>query len=343
MRVLVLSHSSSDPVGGHITQRDETVRALLRAGVDARVGTPQEALSGDFDVVHAFGPMDALLRLGRPQARLVATSMYFPRSTMLGPRLRRPGSVNRLVRHARNKAQWLRHPRGRYRRRQSVISRFASLASADVLVTNSEAEARWLRNDFRTLPPVRVAYGGVADEMFGGDPQRGREIVGIGEEPFVLAVGRVETFKNPLAVALALRGLPYRLVLVGRVRGGHEEYAAEVRRAAPDLIHLPHLEHRDLRDVYAAAAVHALAAHYETTGLVTLEAMAAGTPVVVADWDPQREYFAGCAEFCTTWSVRSVRRAILRALEGPTGREVELARHYSWDRAAAQLIEAYEA
>jgi glycosyltransferase involved in cell wall biosynthesis len=343
-RVIVVSHESSDSfVGGHVTQRDETVRALVRAGVDARVGSPEEASSGSFDIVHVFGGADRVLELGRPDARVVVTPIYFPRRIELGPRVGRPGYRHLMVRTARNRLQWLRHPRARYRRLQSFRTWNAPLAHVDMLVVNSRAEASWMRHDLRRLPPLRVAYSGVGDDMFDGDPALGRAALGIDDEPFVLGVGRISPNKNPLAVALALRGLPHRLVLVGAVPPGREAYMEEIRRAAPGLLHVPHLERGVLRHVYAAAAVHVLASRFETTGLVTLEALAAGTPVVVGDGGPQREYFGRIAAFCRPASIRSVRRAITRALEGPTGREIELARHYSWDRTAEQLIEAYAA
>jgi glycosyltransferase involved in cell wall biosynthesis len=158
---------------------------------------------------------------------------------------------------------------------------------------------------------------------------------------FVLSVARVEPRKNSLALALAVRDLPYRLVLAGSVLPGNEPYLAAVRKAAPGLIHIPHLEHGLVRHVHAAAGVHALPSWYETTGLSTVEALATGTPVVVGSGPCERDYFADCAAFCRPASVKSVRRAVLRALEGPVGNERDVARSYSWDRTAQELIDAY--
>jgi glycosyltransferase involved in cell wall biosynthesis len=343
-RVIFVSHEGSeDFIGGHVTQRDETVSALLRAGVDARVGSPEEALSGGFDVVHVLGDVGRLLRLGRPDGRLVVTPIYFSRRIMLGPIVQRPGYAHLLAKRARRRAAWLRHPRACYARYRVFEAQLAALSSVDLIVVNSNAEAAKLRRDARRLPPLRVAYSGVAAEMFGGDPEQGRAILGVGEEPFVLSVARVDHNKNTLGVALAMRGLPQRLVLVGAVRPNYRRYFAAVQQVAPALVQLGHLDHDSLRHAYAAAAVHVLASRYETTGLATLEALAAGTAVVVGNGAPQHEYFDGCAAFCRPPSVRSIRRAIQHALEGPTGSEIARARHFSWDRTAAQLIEAYGA
>jgi len=341
MRVLIVPYPGSfEVVGGHVTQQLETVRALERAGVAARIGSPEEALDGDYDVVHFFGDVRPLLQIGRPKGRLVVSPIYFPRSFVLGPHFRRPGYPYMLAKRVRHRAGFLRHPRDRYRCHRDFPAMLAALAAADVLVVNSTAEATLLRRDAGPLlPPLRVAYSGVAREAFDGDPAEGRRLLGIGDEPFVLSVARVEPRKNAVALALAMRSLPHKFVLVGTVLAGNEGYLAAVRKAAPDLLHVPYVE--NLRHVHAAAAVHALPSWYETTGLSTLEALAAGTAVVVADGPCEREYFADCAAFCHPASVRSVRRAILRALAGPVGCEREVARRYSWDRTARELLDAY--
>jgi glycosyltransferase involved in cell wall biosynthesis len=344
MRVLVVPYPwSVDVVGGHVTQQLETVRALERAGVTACVGSVEEALDGDFDIVHAFEDIRPLLRLGRPKGRLVVSPIYFPRWYVLGPYFQRPGYPHALATSCRHYAGWLRRPRARYRRRSDFRSMHAALATADVVIVNSSAEASLLRHDTGVLPPLRVAYSGVAHEAFSGDAAHGRELLGIGDQPFVLSVARVEPRKNALALALALRGLPYRLVLVGSVLPGNERYLEAVREAAPTLVHVSHLKHDLVRHVHAAAAVHALPSWYETTGLSTLEALATGTPVVVGEGPCVREYFGDCAAFCRPVSVKSVRRAIVRALADPAGCEREVARRYGWDRTAQELIAAYAA
>ena len=344
MRVLVVPYPGSfDVVGGHVTQQLETVRALERAGATARVGSAEDALNGDFDVVHAFGDIGPLLRLGRPKGRLVVSPIYFPRWFVLGPYFQRPGYSHVFATWFRHHAGWLRRPRARCRRRIDFRSMHAALATADVVIVNSSAEASLLRHDAAALPPLRVAYSGVAREAFDGDAAQGRELLGIGEQPFVLSVARVEPRKNTLALALAVRELPYRLVLVGPVLRGNERYLEAIRQATPNVVHVPHLEHHLVRHVHAAAAVHALPSWYETTGLSTLEALATGTPVVVGEGPCVREYFGDCASFCRPASFKSVSRAIVRALDQTAGRERDVARRYSWDRTAQELLRAYAA
>ena len=82
-----------------------------------------------------------------------------------------------------------------------------AMAQADVIVTQSRAETRLLEADAgMPLPHARVAHNGVDPWFFEGSAARGRSIVG--EEPFVLSVGRVEPRKNQLTLARAMRSVP---------------------------------------------------------------------------------------------------------------------------------------
>jgi len=345
IRVLVVPYPGSlEVVGGHVTQMRETVEALGRAGVAAQIGSPERAMDGDADIVHCFGDPRPLLRLGRPRGRLVVSPIYLPRWFTLGPYFRRPGYQHVLATRLRHHASWVRRPGAWIRRYRDFQDMLRALAAVDLLVVNSDAEAALLRRDARgRLPEVRVAHSGVSREAFDGDAERGRELLGIDDEPFVLSVARIEPGKNSLGLALALRGLPYRLVLVGSVLPGNERYLAAVQDAAATLTHVPHLDHRLVRHAHAAAAAHALPSWYETTGLSTLEALATGTPVVASGGPCERDYFADCAAFCRPASVKSIRGAILRAVGDPKGNEREVAHRYTWDRTARELIDAYAA
>lgn len=342
MRVLIVPYPGTlEIVGGHVTQQVETVRALQRAGIAASLGTVDEAVEGYHDVVHFFGDVRPLLARGRPRGRLVVSPIYFRRAFVLGPHYQRPGYLYKGVKQLRSKAAYLAHPSAKQHRRRGFRAVLAGWASADLLVVNSHAEGQLLREDAGPLPAIQVAYSGVAAEAFHGDVAMGRELVGVGDEPFVLSVARVEPRKNALAIALAVRRLPYRFVLVGDVHPANAGYLATVVRACPHLVHVPRIEHSLIRHVHAAATVHVLPSWYETTGLSTLEALAADTPAVVSGGPCVEEYFSACAELCRPESVASVRRAIVRAAASPSGRGREAARRYTWDRTATELAAAY--
>jgi glycosyltransferase involved in cell wall biosynthesis len=342
VRVMIVPYSANfHLVGGHVTQQVETERALRRLGVEVEIGSTEEAVRADVDVVHAFEDIRPLLALGKPRGRLVVSPIYFPKNVLLGPVLRQGGQPHMLEARMRHAARVVRHARERHGRARELRSVWEAWRHADRIVVNSTAEGKLLRRDARGLHELRVAHSGVAGEAFDGDPAEGRRLLGIGKDPFVLSVARVEPVKNQVSLALAVRGLPLRLVLVGAVLPGNEHFLASVREALPDVVHIPYIEHSLLPHVHAASSVHALPSWYETTGLSTLEALAVGRPVVVAGGPCVKEYFTGCARFCYGGSIRSIRRAVLRALDGPIGCERDRARQFSWDRTARELLTVY--
>jgi glycosyltransferase involved in cell wall biosynthesis len=342
VRVLLVSYPGTlDLVGGHVTQQVETARALRRLGVEAELGSIEDAIAAEVDIVHAFGDIRPLLALGRPRRGLVVSPIYFPESVIFGPVYRRGGLRHVLEARARHRVRIHRHARTRRLGIDDFRAMHAAWREADLVVVNSIAEGKLLQRDASGFDDLRVAYSAVADEAFDGDATQGRRLVGIDDEPFVLSVARVEPRKNHLSLALALRGLPVRLVLVGAVLPGNEHCLAAIREVLPNVIHVQHIDHELVRHVHAAAAVHALPSWYETTGLSTLEALAAGRPVVVAHGPCVDEYFDGCAHLCNAGSVRGIRQAVVRALEGPAGCEEERARSFSWNRTARELMEAY--
>jgi glycosyltransferase involved in cell wall biosynthesis len=342
MRVLLVPYPGSfELVGGHVTQQVETARALERAGVDARIGTVHEAVTGRYDVVHAFGDVRPLLERGTPRATLVVSPIYFPRSVVLGPVYRRATRKGMLKTRLRHRASAFRRPRAWRRRIVDFCEMRAAWRKADVVVVNSVAEGQLLERDGNSFPNLRVAHSGVAPESFEGDAKEGRRILGLDDEPFVLSVARVEPIKNQVSLAISLQRLRYRLVLVGGVLPGNERFFSAVQEAAPRLVHVPRIDHEQVRHVHAAAAVHALPSWFETTGLSTLEALAAGRPAVVAGGPCVEEYFSGCATVCDPGDIGSIRQAIEGAARGPFGCERELAASFSWDNTAQALITAY--
>jgi glycosyltransferase involved in cell wall biosynthesis len=131
---------------------------------------------------------------------------------------------------------------------------------------------------------------GVDDVYRPGDRDAARAAVrarfGV-DGPFVLCTGSIEPRKGlDIAIAAAAeaarRGLPWRLVLAGSpgYRGEAILAAAEESGACT---HVGRVTEAELVALYRAADVLAAPARYEGFGLPPLEAMACGTPAVVAD------------------------------------------------------------
>jgi len=142
---------------------------------------------------------------------------------------------------------------------------------------------------------VAVIPCGVDTELFAPAAQAAaRASLGLAAGPLLLYVGRIAPIKGLETLVDAVgclrgAGTPARLVVVGGEADepvdGHE---ADVRRRAVRLglgeavTFLGALPQDRLRDWYVAADVTVLPSYYESFGMVALEAMACGSPVVAS-------------------------------------------------------------
>jgi glycosyltransferase involved in cell wall biosynthesis len=136
---------------------------------------------------------------------------------------------------------------------------------------------------------IRVVPNGVDDEFSPGD--REAAVAAVADRwgitgPFVLHLGSMEPRKG-LAVLIeaaelaAGRGAGWRVVLAGSGGFGSEGVVAAARRSSVcDL--LGPVAEEDLVELMRAAGAYAAPALYEGFGIPPLEAMACGTPAVIA-------------------------------------------------------------
>jgi glycosyltransferase involved in cell wall biosynthesis len=224
------------------------------------------------DVVHVQGHFSigrALLRAARDRGtRVVATNHFMPEN-LLGY------------------LPWL--PAGAQRRLAGWAWRdFARVFDDADLITTPTPIAAALLSPHGLRPPVIPVSCGVQLDRFGPAVRTGGRWRGLPDKPTVLFVGRLDTEKRigDLIDALAVvrRDVDAQLVLVGT--GGQRD-ALGARAGAAGLTADVHfcgfVPDDELPEAYAACDVFANAGVAELQSLVTMEAMAAGRPVVAAD------------------------------------------------------------
>lgn len=175
-----------------------------------------------------------------------------------------------------------------------------ALQWADAVIALSENT----RRDIEALgvPPerIRVIYGGgrIVPESQIQYERVGemRKTLGVPER-YILFVGTLQPRKNvPFLVRGFARlkretGLPHKLVLAGHrdVAGDEIEALARELGIADDVIITGYVESWHLPLLYKGADLFVLPTRYEGFTLVTLEAMAYGTPVIATDTSSIRE------------------------------------------------------
>lgn len=158
----------------------------------------------------------------------------------------------------------------------------------DAVIVPSSAMEERLRSYGVTAPIRRIPTGMPLGQFVRGNRSGFRERFGLGEQrPILLFVGRVAFEKNLefilRAIDLARREVPDVLLVIAGEGPAEKKLKKIVQnlRLEQNVMFIGYLDRRtDLLDCYAAADAFVFASRTETQGLVLLEAMAAGLPVV---------------------------------------------------------------
>ncbi len=176
---------------------------------------------------------------------------------------------------------------------------------------------------------------------------------GVDGIPELLFVGGMSQRKDPLtllraAQLLRRRNVRFRVRLVGS--GPQESRLRKwtVHAKLTGLVSFQHyLTKMELADAYRRASVVVIPSRIEGFSLVTLEAMASGTPLVTSDIPALRELIGDAGLFFEPGNFASLASAIQLLLSDPQRwkalRELSLARSrsFNWENVACQHMSLY--
>ncbi|MEC9014400.1 MAG: glycosyltransferase family 4 protein [Chloroflexota bacterium] len=173
----------------------------------------------------------------------------------------------------------------------------------------------------------------------------------------ILCVGRLGSHKGQrwlLKIYLMARkqfARPVRIVLVGRDEGaaaGIEKFIAEYR-IQDEVVVTGEVSDNALAEWYAESDLFALFSQYEAFGLVFLEAMAHGTPVLTHDAGANREVLLKGAIVVPRYDEKSAVEELVRLVNdsgarrelGEEAQEYALS-EFAWPAVAKKYLEVYQ-
>ncbi len=223
----------------------------------------------------------------------------------------------------------------------------------DGRIAVSRAAKRFVRQYF--MAPYRIIPNGVDTGMF--DPTRVAPLPQFQDgRPNILFVGRPEKRKG---VGFLLRAYPLvksqfpdaRFIVVGAGDWQDSPYRAYIERHnLRDILVVGRVSEADLPRYYRSADVLCSpATQGESFGIVLLEGMAAGVPIVASDIEGYRQVVTDGQEalLVPPRNERELADALCRVLQDPALRRrmaergLQTAAEYSWQRVAEQVLDFY--
>jgi glycosyltransferase involved in cell wall biosynthesis len=328
--------------GGLQVQVRETIAALNQLGhvqgrgLEVELTDPNRSRLDEYDVIHVFSAINGNHRVVEAAHEMAVPVVLSP---LVSPCWSRASGLRARM------ADRLAGRLTAWNVQTSYAQMKSALQLAQLVIALGDAERAAIMEGFQIAAgKIRVFPNGIAPQFFRADPELFRQRTGLAG-PFVLMVGGISPYKNQLGLVRALAGCDLPVVLIGHAAREVEPYLKEVL-AMPWVRWLGELPHGDplLASAYAAASVVALPSQGEVLPLAVLEALAAGTPVVLTKENAL--YLPGGAFALkeVAWDDgRAQREAVAQLMAArPARAEVRaLVAHYTWQRAAAQIADCY--
>jgi glycosyltransferase involved in cell wall biosynthesis len=213
------------------------------------------------------------------------------------------------------------------------------LTRPDVFVTLSDFQAKWARKNAFGVRVTKIPNGIDLDRFNPGVKPISIDL----PRPIVLCVGALEPNKRvDLTIRAVARMKKGSLLAIGDGQS-REEIIQLGNRLLPGRFRQLRTSYADMPRYYTATDVFTLpTVWWEPFGLVYLEAMACGLPVVAPNDPIRREIVGNGGLFVDPINTDAYARALLRALSMDWGQSpLFQAQKFSWDRVASQYEDLF--
>ena len=332
--------------GGDTVQIDTTAAALRARGVEVLLTSDERIDLIGVDLAHlwhlerlheSYPFLCAAREAGLPVA---LSTIYYPASGEPRPQSQRRGKedVKNLVRFCLSRSQGDRARLAAVLRRGWARCRGEMLTAVDLLIPNSQAEAKIVQAEAAQPPRIAVVPNVLMSDVF-EQPER---------EPArrsgIYSVCHFDPRKNQLLLIEALRGTSHEVEFIGAGRPWHRRYYRRcVQRSAAAHRFLGPLPRPELLSHLAQAKLHVCPSRLETPGLANLEAAALGCQLVLPRCAPVQEYFGEWGFYFDPHDAASLREAVVTACRVKPNPELRrfVRSRFTAEALAATTLEAY--
>jgi len=363
LKVLMQGRNSLFNVpGGDTIQILKTKECLNKIGIEVNISTELEPDVGGYDLVHLFNlirPQEVYLqaRNAKKHNKKVVLSPIYADYTEYDKKGRH-GFTHMIFKNlSTGQIEYLKVLARAIKNKELhkgtvtlLLNGYLKLQKkiiymTDMLLPNSNSEIGRIKRtfDLKSLDYIVVPNAVDINKFDFEKTNIDKEIKNFTD--CVLCVARIEGIKSQLNLVKAVKGLPLKLILIGKPAPNHLKYYQKVKKEADNnVIILDYISHEKLPQYFKIAKVHALPSWFETTGLSSLEAGVMGCNLVISDKGDTREYFKDFAYYCDPESVKSIREAVIQAYENPINPKLKehIMKNFNWDKTAEKTSEAYQ-
>ncbi|KPZ67178.1 D-inositol-3-phosphate glycosyltransferase [Pseudoalteromonas sp. P1-26] len=218
------------------------------------------------------------------------------------------------------------------------------LGSVDLILPNSNSEASRIFVDYKVKNKFYVVPNGIDIKI---EKNSSKNILTEDEiikfKDCILCVGRIEARKGQLDLINAVHGEPYKTFIIGKGAVNQPKYFNScVQSADSNVEFIDFMPQEKLFEIFKLAKVHVLPSWFETTGLVSLEAMYFGCNIVVTKAGDTLDYFDGKAFFCEPGCSESINKSIKSAMNAnKESQSTFISENFTWSLAASKTYDAY--
>ena len=175
------------------------------------------------------------------------------------------------------------------------------VTQCDEFILCSEAYKNIIREVFLTKRMINVVYNGIDQKYWKTLPAQAHKPTNSKTRPIALFVGRIADMKGirPLLKAIEMEDTGYKILLAGEINAGTEKQKEEwevtqnlmaLQRRYPERIQwLGFKDDEQLKGLYTIADVGIMPSIHEPFGIVALEFMTNGVPLISTEVDGLKE------------------------------------------------------